>query len=421
MASSDGEHVVHYTDPVEGFRGFLAFAGNEHRLAAGGCRVMPGLDEPRIVALAGAMALKQRLLGLAVDGAKAGIDYDPRAPGKEAALRRFIRFLRPYLQERYSMGPDRGTTWSEIEGIAHEEGLTSAKAAVAKAQELDEADFRCRLSVLDVDVDGLTVAQRRAGHALAHAALAAGEAAGSRRRPLLAAIQGFGNVGRGAALALVEAGVAVTAVADEYGCVSAEDGLDVRALLSTPPHVPLSSDVAPTTKILPPEAVVKIPVDVLVLAACEEAISAREARGLSVRTVVVGANLGLSRIAEEVLHLQDVVVVPDFVAGCGGSASMDALFGPPVCPSPAEVLSRTGELMRSLVLEILGRAQSSHLTPREAALALSESRPILPGRPYGRCRPILGQGGRPYEGVIDDRPRRGTETRSHPYPSALHR
>ena len=40
--------VIHDVDPVEGFRGFLAFSGREHRLAAGGCRVAPGLDEPTI-------------------------------------------------------------------------------------------------------------------------------------------------------------------------------------------------------------------------------------------------------------------------------------------------------------------------------------------------------------------------------------
>jgi hypothetical protein len=44
--------IVHYEDPVEGFRGFLAYNGDQHRLAAGGCRVMPGLDDAMIAALA---------------------------------------------------------------------------------------------------------------------------------------------------------------------------------------------------------------------------------------------------------------------------------------------------------------------------------------------------------------------------------
>lgn len=84
-----------------------------------------------------------------------------------------------------------------------------------------------------------------------------------------------------------------------------------------------------------------MPVDVVVLAACEGAITVEQARELPARVVVVGANLGLSRIVEEVLHFHEVIVVPDFVSGCGGSASMDALFGAPQCPSPDQVLAGT--------------------------------------------------------------------------------
>lgn len=410
-----GRRVVHYLDPVEGFRGFLAFAGSTHRLAAGGCRVAAGLDEGTISALAEAMALKQRLLGLAVDGAKAGIDYDPHAPGKRAALQRFIRFLRPHLVERFSMGSDLGTTWSEVESIGREEGLTSVKVAVARAQELDDLDFRRRLAVLDAQVNGLTVGQRRAGHALAHAALAAAEVMRSDQRCLRASVQGFGTMGRAAALSLAEAGVAVTAVADEHCCVAAEDGLDVHALLSMPAGMPLANGVTSAATVAPPQALLQVPVDVLVLAACENAVDGYQARQLRARAVVVGANLGLSRLTEQVLHLREVVVVPDFVGGCGGSASMDALFGPPSCPTPSQMLDGTAARVSRLVHEILERACSRRLTTREAAMQLVASSAVAPGKPYGqgwtdhpagasrdrqvRSRPLEALNGRSASGV----------------------
>lgn len=382
--------LIHYVDPVEGFHGFLAFSGAAHRLAAGGCRVMPGLDEATITALADAMSLKQRLLGLAVDGAKAGIDYDPRAPGKRDALGRFLGFLRPYLVDRFSMGCDRGTTWNEVESIGREVGLPSVKIAVARAQELEDADFQHRLGVLDAAVNGLTLGQRRAGHALAHAALAACDAAGSpgsAGRPLRAAIQGFGTLGRGAALSLAEAGVAVMAVADEHCCVTAGEGLDVHDLFATPTGTPLAHGVGTSVKIDRREAILQAPVDVVLLAACEDAISVPQARELQARTVVVGANLGLSRLAEEVLHLREVTVVPDFVGGCGGSASMDALFGPSRCPSPDEMLTGTAEHLRWLVHEILELSRRDRLTTREAAMQLACSSAVAtPGKPYGRER-----------------------------------
>jgi glutamate dehydrogenase/leucine dehydrogenase len=380
-----GQQILHYRDPVEGFQGFLAFSGNEHRLAAGGCRVVPGLDATTIMALADAMTLKQRLLGLAVDGAKAGIDYDPRAPGKHQALSRFIRFLRPHLLERLSMGPDRGTSWAELEGIAQAEGILSVKSAIARAQEFDTREFTQRLAILGADVNGMTVGQRRAGHALAYAALASCEEGSRGYRPLRVAIQGFGNLGRGAALSLAEAGVVVTAIADESGCISDYDGLDVNSLLATPLGTSLIETSAATKS--PREFVTMAEADILVLAACEKALTAEQAHTLRARAVVVGANLGLAESLEALFHTRGITVVPDFVAGCGGSASMDALFGPLRCPSAAGVLNGTAVRMHALVRHIIDRSQSEGHTPRAAALTISSSQRTVPGlKPYGQSR-----------------------------------
>lgn len=399
MGQGRPARIVHYVDPIEGFQGFLAIAGNGHRLAAGGCRVVPGLTGDTVAALAHAMALKQRLLGLAVDGAKAGIDYDPRASGKHEALRRFLCFLRPHLTERYSAGPDRGTTWEELEEIARQEGMVSVKGAVARAQELDERDFHRRLGVLDVDASGLSVAERRAGHALAHAALAACRPQPASR-PLVAAIQGFGNLGRGAALSLAEAGVTIAAVSDEHSAVTCDGGVDVRALLAARANAAVAEGVGPGARVQAREAVLSAPVDLLVLAACRDAVTVDQARAVRAGTVAVGANLGLTAPVEALLHRRGVDVVPDFVAGCGGSASMDALFGPPLCPDAGQVLSRGAAVLEELVHEVMARSRASDVTPREAALALVRSRPPLgPGKPYGRAHRMapIGTWGRPGE------------------------
>lgn len=376
--------VLTYVDPVEGFRGWVAFAGSEHRLAAGGLRVQLGLKQETLVALAGAMTLKERLLGLGVDGAKAGIDYDPWSPGKHKALVRFLDFFRETLAERLSLGPDMGVSWNELERAAHATGLLSAKAAIARTQELDEDDFVGRLAHLDSPVGLLTLAERRAGHALAHAAIGAARWAVPTGR-LQAAVQGFGTLGRGAALALVEAGVQVTAIADEHGCLVDSDGLDVPALLSIAPGKPVSGQAPAQGTAGPRAALLDVPVEVLVLAACGDAVSEQQAEGLPARAVVVGANLGLRPQAEDILHRRGVPVVPDFVGGCGGSASMDALFGPPSCPTPQQVLDRLASRMRTLVAEILDQAAFLGVTPRQAALAVGEAnRPTASGRPYGR-------------------------------------
>ena len=363
-----GTDVIPYVDPVEGFRGWLAVSGRRHRLAAGGFRVQRGLDGETLARLARTMELKERLLGLAVDGAKAGIDYDPRSPGKHQAMRRFLEFLRPHLLDRVSLGPDMGTTWPEIEACARDAGLVSVKAAIAHAQGLDDDDFRFRLELLDREVDGATLGARRAGHALAHAALAAIEAAGVADGDVRIGIQGFGTLGRATATALTEAGLTPVAVTDEHTCLH---------------HV--NDDEVIPVEVGRPQRLLELPLDVLVLAACEDALDDEHAAQLDVKAVVVGANLGLSAAVEELLHRRGILVVPDFVGGCGGSASMDALFGPATCPTPEAFLERLGTRMRTLVTTMFDLSARRGITPREAALLMAD-REVAPGKPYGGWR-----------------------------------
>ena len=62
---------------------------------------------------------------------------------------------------------------------------------------------------------------------------------------------------------------------------------------------------------------------------------------------------------------------------------MDALFGPATCPTATGVLDALGTRMRVLVGRVLAGAGARGITPREAALAISE-RSVPPGKPYGR-------------------------------------
>jgi glutamate dehydrogenase (NAD(P)+) len=372
--------VVRYVDPLEEFVGYVAFAGTKHRLAAGGFRVQQGLDEETTVQLAEAMARKERLLGLGVDGAKAGIDYDPASPGKHHAMLRFLGFLRPYLDKRLSLGPDMGTSWNELETVARRLNLSSVKAAVRTAQGLDEEDFLARLRLLDVDVLGATLGERRAGHALAHATLAAIEVAGLSGRWPRVGVHGFGTLGRGAAIALTEAGVTPTVVTDEHTCLHCrEEPADATA----PGPAPSSPARAAVADVEPPTRFFDLPLDVLVLASCTDALSAEQAARVDASVVVVGSNLGITPAVETILHERGIFVVPDFVGGCGGSASMDALFGPPACPGPRDVLGQVGATVRSLVAQMSELSKSGGISTREAALRLARD-DVPPGRPYGR-------------------------------------
>ena len=372
-----------YEDAEEGFHGYLAYCGHGAPLAAGGLRVQKGLRGDTIVALAEAMALKERVLALNVDGAKCGIDYDPAAPGRRAAMRRFLRFLAPHLRDRLSLGPDMGTDFAEIELLARQEDFISVKGAIARAQDLPSDEVLRRLRLLDEPIGPLTLGQRRAGHALAHATLVALRHAGTPAQRPSCALQGFGTLGRAAGLALHEAGVLVTAISDEHGSVRCDTGLDVPLMLAVSAGRPVAAQPCGGTA-GERTALFEHAADAVVLAACEDGLSAREAARLQAATVVVGANRGLSDPVEALLHERRIVVVPDFVGGAGGSAAMDALFAPAITPSARAVLDQTAAVLDILTDRVLTQARSSRTPPRQAALALADERRLSRGaKPYG--------------------------------------
>jgi glutamate dehydrogenase (NAD(P)+) len=376
--------IIHYEDPVCGVPGWLAYDGRSGPLAAGGCRVQPGLTAAELSVLAGRMTLKQRVLGLNVDGAKCGIDYRPRAADKAAVLQRFLAFLGDELRTRFSMGPDMGTEWRELGRLVAAGGVPSPKYAIKAAQGLTEEEFATRMARLDAQVGALTLSQRRAGHALGHAVLGAARSTGVSG-PVTCAVQGFGSLGRAAACTLSEEGARVVSVADEHGCVADLDGLDVGGMLTAPhgepvPHLPVPG------RRLPADAVFRTPADVLVLAACAEAMNDGQCAVAPFGSVVVGANCGLSESAEETLHARGVLVIPDFIGGIGGSASMEALFGPARPPTATEVLGNLARMMRDLVDEIASTSRRTGGTPRTAALRLAAATEVDPDAPpYGHC------------------------------------
>ncbi len=381
---------IHYVDPLEGFDGWLVYDGTDCRLAAGGCRMQPGLTESELAELASRMTLKQHVLRVGVDGAKCGIDYDPRSAGADIALQRFLRFLREQFLTRFSMGCDMGTHFDDLERMARAEGIPSVKYAIKVAQDISEEEFFARLRLLDEHVGMLTLGERRAGHALAHVVIAAARKAKTGRK-LTCALQGFGNLGRAAAYSLAEEGIRVTAMADEYGCVADPAGLDVAAMLALPHGAPVAA--AGARRYVsgagcaggPSAALPGEPCDVLILAATQDALSPEQADQVRAPVVVVGANCGLSAEAERRLSRRGVLTIPDFIGGIGGSGSMEAIFGPSVRPSAKEVLDLVAAMMRALVDDLTEHASRAGRSIREVAFQRAAQPWSVGERPYGHC------------------------------------
>jgi glutamate dehydrogenase (NAD(P)+) len=166
-------------------------------------------------------------------------------------------------------------------------------------------------------------------------------------------------------------------------------GLDVAGMLRSEHASPVPQLGAGAA--LPSAALFEQRADILILAAGEDAMPMAVADALSIPVVVVGANCGLSPAVEARLHERGVLVVPDFVGGIGGSASMEALFGPVRRPSGQAVLDGVSQIMSRLVTELFIQARDRGLPLRAVAddFAAAAAARLCPGeRPYG-CSPFL--------------------------------
>jgi glutamate dehydrogenase (NAD(P)+) len=131
------------------------------------------------------------------------------------------------------------------------------------------------------------------------------------------AVQGFGNVGSVSAQLLAAMGAKIVAVTDWKGGVYDERGLDVGAMIEYVRQYK-TIDGYPAPRSLTNEALIGLDVDLLVPAALENQITARNARDVRARIIIEGANGPTTPEADKLLHERGVFIVPDILANSGG-------------------------------------------------------------------------------------------------------
>ena len=131
------------------------------------------------------------------------------------------------------------------------------------------------------------------------------------------AIQGFGNGGSFLAKILQQAGFLVVAIADSKMTVYNKHGLDITVLEKSKNETGSFKGVGAGEE-LSSEAVLSLPVDILVPAALENAINEGNMEAIQAKLIVEVANGPVTPEAEEFLTGKGVMIVPDILANAGG-------------------------------------------------------------------------------------------------------
>jgi glutamate dehydrogenase len=139
-----------------------------------------------------------------------------------------------------------------------------------------------------------------------------------KMKDLKIVVQGFGNVGAHAARILYNEGAKIIAVSDVYGGIYNEAGLDITSLFDFVSMQKRKVTEFPDGTVISNEEILELNCDVLLPAALEEQITAKNAHQIKAKIIAEGANGPTSSQADKILNDRGIIVLPDILSNAGG-------------------------------------------------------------------------------------------------------
>lgn len=294
---------------VEVLQGYRVQHNYSRGPAKGGVRFSPQVSLDEVRALAMWMTWKCALMDLPYGGAKGGVAFDPSQYSiaeRERVTRRYTSEILPVIgPERDIPAPDIGTDEQTMAWMMDTYSVTQGHTVHGV------------VTGKPVSLGGSLGRATATSRGVAHVALAALDSRGLRYADTSAAVQGFGKVGRSAALFLAEAGVRIVAVSDQFGALRNDGGLDVEAVAR---HVDRTGSVVgyDGAEAIDGTALLELPVDLLVPAAVEGVIHDGNVHRVQAPIIVEAANGPTTAAADAALEQRGALVVPDILANAGG-------------------------------------------------------------------------------------------------------
>jgi glutamate dehydrogenase (NAD(P)+) len=357
---------VHMDDgSIELFTGYRVQHNISRGPAKGGIRYQAGLSLDAVKAMAMLMTWKCAVVALPFGGAKGGVDVDPRklsAGELEHLTRRYATEIALLIgPERDVPAPDMGTTPQIMAWIMDTLSMHAGHSVPAS------------VTGKPIDVGGSEGRDDAPGRGLTFLTLEALKYLHVQEETPTVAIQGYGTVGRSAARLMSEAGLRVVAVSDSKGGIFNPKGLDLDALQE---HRQVRGTIGGFKggEDVTNAELLELPVTVLVPAAVENQITARNADRIKARLITEGANVPTTPDADSILQERDVFVIPDILANSGGVIvsyfewvqDLQAFFW-----EGEEINTKLHHIITRAFYEVLHTSVNKRLSMRTAAYALA--------------------------------------------------
>ncbi len=294
---------------IKVFTGYRVQHNNWRGPHKGGIRYHPDVDLDEVKALAMWMTWKCAVMDLPYGGGKGGVVCNPKEMSRSELERMTRRFTAMLIDDigpyKDVPAPDVYTdsqtmawivdTYSQMRGY-YEPGVVTGKP---------------------VNIGGSLGRDQATGRGVAICAREAAKEKGVRLGGASVAVQGFGNVGSYAAIILHSWGAKIVAVSDSQGGIYSPNGFDPNAVAAFKQKTGKVSGY-PSSKDISNENLLELSCDILVPAALENVITAKNASRINAKIISEGANGPTTTEADQILDERNVLVVPDILANAGG-------------------------------------------------------------------------------------------------------
>jgi glutamate dehydrogenase/leucine dehydrogenase len=294
---------------VKIFKGFRSQHNDALGPFKGGIRYHPNVSIEEVMALSIWMTWKCSVSNLPYGGAKGGVICNP----KEMSVGEIERLSRGYFAAISGIiGPDRDIPAGDVNTSGREmawfmdeysklKGFNVPGTVTGKPVAIGGSEGRIEATGKGVSISGREAAKKL----------------GIELRKADIVVQGVGNVGYWSAKCMSEYGCKITAMSDSKGGIYNPNGLNIDHVVQFKEKTG-SVGGFPDTKQITNEELLELKCDVLIPAALENQITAKNADKIKARLVLEGANGPTTPEADEILDHMGIMVVPDILANAGG-------------------------------------------------------------------------------------------------------
>jgi glutamate dehydrogenase (NADP+) len=295
------------------FKGFRVRYDDSRGPAKGGIRYHQNVTLDEVMALAFWMTFKCAVVGIPYGGAKGGICVDT----KELTKTELERLSRTYIEMIVDMiGPEVDIPAPDMYTNEIIMGWMSDQY-----NRIKRGKFPGVITGKPLSMGGSLGRTDATGRGGVNVLRRLEEHLDLKPEDTKVAVQGFGNVGYHCARLLYDAGYKIVAVSNSEGGIYDPDGIDPYSLKKWElehKEVLAGAPTMGTSQVIGNQDLLKLPVDVLVPAALENQITARNAQDIKAKIILELANGPVTADADALLHERDILVIPDILANAGG-------------------------------------------------------------------------------------------------------